>query len=520
MAVSLPPPLTPQPGNVEELRPRADDAVTLQYREYTLHVFGSTALQHAKLLAAIAGADSLSNAVRALAGAYYAAGYPAAQLTYAIAGRDLYILVTLGRVTTAAGPQYLTDYFSGMDASAPLTDSRLEPRRTLASLHADRAGENATPLLIRQADGTYQLDLKPDREGPGQTTVRASIGNPGNRFSGRHFGDLDVRQNTRWGDEFHFLGRRAITTLNHDNSGARYAEYDLSWNRVTPYGVFGLAASNTHYHVTLPDVALGDGTVADLPTRGDLTTAEVDGFGLLAGGYYSRWTAQTRLGRTDKRLDAAQFGDLQHELYNWAEISTLYSLACPIGGQRLAIEFGGAVGKGFSPHEPAVATEFRYLLWKPGVKLQLQTSLALTATLEASGQASRDTLPEQQQWILGGLTNGAAFLPGLAVGDSGGNVRGSLEHAALELRQHYRLVPKIFAEYAYAAFSHPNTVQGALGLRPAIADAGVNLALAAYDWLDLELTYAEGFYHDDLAPADLHAARARLYFSVTGKFGS
>src|SRR5438128_1358452 len=104
MAVALPPPLTPALGKLEELHAHAGSEMIISFGPIRMHVFGSAVLSHDQVQAAAARATNLSDAVRALGLAYYRAGYPAAQLTYALSGQDLYILVTLGRVSSVTGP--------------------------------------------------------------------------------------------------------------------------------------------------------------------------------------------------------------------------------------------------------------------------------------------------------------------------------------------------------------------------------------------------------------------------------
>jgi hemolysin activation/secretion protein len=530
MAVSLPPPLVPQLGSVEELRARAGGAMVLTYQDFQLHVFGSPALDADQLTAAIQGADNLSNAVRALASAYYAAGYPAAQLVYALSDKNLYIMVLLGQVTTAAGPKYLTKYFEGMDATLPFTDRKMEPRRTLASLHADRAGDNATPLFVLQRDGTYQFDVRPDKDGTKQTFVRTEMSNPGNRFVGRYFGDVDFKQNTRWGDEIRFFFRRSLDFLNEDSDNVDYTEYDLAWNRVTTYGVWGAALSHTLYHLRLKDVLLDNGEVHDVPLRGELTYGELDWFGLIMASFHSRWTAQARLGRTSKTLDGEDFGigREQHELYNWSEVGTQFSYVRGLAGQQLSLEGGVGFGKGLShrdgdpvidPFTGVPEPNLNYFLWKPSMRAQLITSAKWTFTLDANGQITNDSLPEQQQWVVGGLNNASAYLPGVAVGDSGFNARFSAEPVPTPLWGHFKLVPRPFVEYAFAKFENVPENSALLRGRAAVADAGLELSMAAWDWLDVSLTWAEPFYERDIGENELTDSKARLYFKLAGKFG-
>ncbi len=529
MAVSLPPPLAPQQGNVEELRARSSGATVLSYQDYKLHVIGSDVVDPDKLQRAVANADNVSNAVRAVTSAYFAAGYPAAQVVYALADKDLYILVMLGQVTTTAGPKYLTDYFEGMDASGPLTDNMLEPRRTLASLHADRAGANATPMFLPQTNGTYQIDLKPDKDAPKQTFLRVEVSNPGNRFVGRHFGDVDFKQTSKYGDEFHLAARRSLDFLNKNSENTDYTEYGAGWNRVTTWGVFGGSFSNQRYHLVLTDVEAGGVAHRDLPVQGDFATGELDWFGLLTASFDSRWTMQVRLGRTDKTLDGEAFdeGNLQLELYNWVEVSTLFSQVYHPGAQTLTIEGGVGLSKGLTtddakpgadPFSGAPGVDLAYLLWKPSMRVQLVTSSALTFTFEANGQVSDDNVPEQQQWVLGGLNNGSAWLPGLAVGDSGLIARFSIEPDVFQLSENLRLLPKVFAEYGLAQFENISDDSAIGRQRPGFADAGVTLTLGAYEWLEVELTWAEGFYDRDIEESELEASRANLFFKVAGKF--
>jgi hemolysin activation/secretion protein len=45
--------------------------------------------------------------------------------------------------------------------------------------------------------------------------------------------------------------------------------------------------------------------------------------------------------------------------------------------------------------------------------------LGMTASFSASGQGAFNTLPQQNQWVLGGFGSLSAYYPGILVGDSG-----------------------------------------------------------------------------------------------------
>ena len=508
MAVALPPPLTPEPGKLEELRAHTGSETIISRGSYRLHVFGTNVLSHDEVQAAASQGDTLSNAVRALGVAYYRAGYPAAQLTYALNGRDLYILVTLGRVSSVTGPDYLHGYFSGIEKADPLTDSALERRRVLASPRADRAGEEISSTLTRKPDGSYNLDLQAAPDGPNLSAVRAEFGNPGNRFVGRYFVDLDVKQDTIWGDEFRFIGRRAVTSLNRGGSDNNYGDEYFSWNHVTPLGIFGLSARQVNYHLQLPDKT---------QFNGDIVIGDVSWFDVFASDFSSRWSLQLKLDRVDHRLDRASNGrNLQHELYNSGELATVYERALTFGEQKMSMQGGITVRKGLTANGQRTLADLEYLAFRPSLHVALQTSLKITAALDASGQFTRDTMPEEQQWVLGGQGNLTAYLPGVVVGDTGGLVRGTLEYAVLDFGPNYHLLPKIFSEYGFAELETPVTGQNKG--RPSLADAGLELTFGAFKWFEAGAAYAVTFYDRDVSEAERDANKAHLFFRLTARF--
>src|SRR5262249_47236962 len=99
MSVELPPPATPQQGTVEQLQTQATGGITVTSQSYQLHVAAGNILDEATVQNAVGLADNLSNAVRNIGAAAYLAGYPAAQVTYALSGQDLYVLVVPGKIS-------------------------------------------------------------------------------------------------------------------------------------------------------------------------------------------------------------------------------------------------------------------------------------------------------------------------------------------------------------------------------------------------------------------------------------
>lgn len=122
-----------------------------------------------------------------------------------------------------------------------------------------------------------------------------------------------------------------------------------------------------------------------------------------------------------------------------------------------------------------------YLLWRPQLSTKLSQG-SFSTRLDLYAQLTGDTVPEQSQWVLGGLSNIASYLLGVAVGDAGGLARLQLDYKLFGKDERYTVVPRAFVEYGYARDEHAQA--GLPGGTPTIADAGVELAVSYSSWLD------------------------------------
>jgi len=504
MAVDLPPPVPPEQGTVQQ----GDAVAAVGFQDYSIQVLGSRVLGKAAIEQAIAGADTLSNAVRALASAYYAAGYPAARLAYSLADKTLYVTVTLGGVTTVEGGGPAHAYLKGLAGQAPLTDQALEPRRTLASIHADRAGLSLISQLTPDAAGNSQLTLKPGPDLVDPTTVRVEVGNPGNRFVGRYFIDFDLRTGSRWGDEFRALARSGQHGFSETESD--YFEQNLGWSRVTPWGIFGAGGRYVDY-TFVGDVTTGTTTTTE-PVNGNIWFGEAYWLYPLLADFNSRLTLQGKVDRTSKTGDIADDGTTyQREIYTSVEAGAAYQRNLHGLGMRWDIDAGLAIRKGLADEESALTNANQdYLLYRPALRLRSHLTERYSLALELSGQFTSDPLPEQQQWVLGGQGNLTSALPGVAVGDQGYLLRLVGEATAFELYG-LSLTPKVFVETGEADLELDST-------KPSLADVGFEIGVKVFDWLEGSLAYAEAITDKDLSEAELDGADANLFFRLQAKF--
>lgn len=267
MAVALPDVLPPELAKIEEIRTQASESGTLRFQKYTIHMLGPKLIDEAALNAAASGAESLSDVVRNISAELFQAGYPAAQVRYALQGDELYILAHPGEVAAVEGNERIAPYFDGLEGRSPLMDSDLEPARSLASIHADRAGLEIKPAFVPEAgqSGKARMQLEQNGTQPDPTDIRVEFGNPGNRFVGRHFLKLDVRHGFASGDEVSVTWNEGLSGLNQADDAEDYHQQKLVWNRVSPYGIFGLSGNNTDYTINAGGTEInGDLQVAEL----------------------------------------------------------------------------------------------------------------------------------------------------------------------------------------------------------------------------------------------------------------
>ncbi|MGQ0701307.1 MAG: ShlB/FhaC/HecB family hemolysin secretion/activation protein [Panacagrimonas sp.] len=471
MPIALPPPPEPVAAPLTEIRALAGEPMRLVVGGTRVLVLGSPLRDAAKLQEAAASAQTLSDVVRQLQAAFYAEGYPALVLCYAVDGNDLYVGVLENRLTGVESPPRYASYWSGLEGVAGPRDSELEPRRFLASLHADRAGE-ALQMAWKQDAHGLDLSLAPSGEGPDQTNASLAFGNPGNRFTGRYFADAALRHSWRSGDEANLRLRSAVGGLNSADTNGELLEAAAGLSRVTSLGVFAASLGYSRYDFTL---ALA-GAEQTIGADARLDTAEVSWSGLLSAGFAHRWALGIKADYVGKELSDRDGGQVyQRQAYGSGEVSTEALATVRILDWPLELRTGLALRRGLGDDrtgDPMNGADQGYLLLRPHAEIRTAVVERAELSLRMTGQFTDDRLPEQQQWVMGGPGNVEAFLPGLAVGDSG-----ALLYLGLTLPEaqagRLRLKSRLFAEQGQTRFEAPEGAQ--TDAQQAVTDAGVSL---------------------------------------------
>lgn len=541
MPIALPAPATPELGTVEIVRAQGSEYASAAVQQNQVHVFGPNVVSKETVEQAITGSENLSDAVRRIQAVYYLAGYPAVRVVYALAEPDLYVSVSLGKVTKVEAPAPYDAYFDGLTGADPLTDDALEPGRTFASLHADRAGQSANPVFIPDGDGSV-LRIEPNDKGPGRSSMGLGFGNPGNRFVGRHFLDWFAKTSFTTGDELRASGRYGMEGLDHDQpTSDGYNEHTLSWGKVTPWGLFAVQGRYVGYQQVveggldpqtgnlvgnLRDAVLGliglpptpGAAPGTLKLSGNIREAEAGWTGLLHSSFYSRWGVGAKIDYTYKDF-AVTMSDqtLQRQEYASAELSTQYSYILNLLDLPTELSAGVAVRSGLGDNKtdkPITAADLGYLLFRPTASIKSNVSEWLALRLMLFAQITDDTLPEQQQWVVGGLGNIESYLPGVASGDSGGVARFQFEFKSYDVAT-VKFAPTLFAEYGYSKYENP--FDGQDGATQSLADGGVSLAMSRGPF-EASVSYAESFHEKNVAKDVLHDSDANMFFRLAMKF--
>lgn len=512
MPIALPAPSTPELGSAETIRGQGSAYVSAAFQQNQVHVIGPEVVAKETLEGAITGAENLSDVVRRVEAAYYLAGYPGVRVVYALAEPDLYIGVSLGKITKVEAPERYQPYFDDLAGADPLTDEKLEPGRTFASLHADRAGQSATPTLVPDGDGSI-LRIEPDDKGPERSAMGAGFGNPGNRFVGRHFADWFVKHSFTTGDEIRVTGRHGVTKMDDEDGARGYGDFSVGWGKVMPIGMVALQGRFTGYQVAVEALNVPQ----DVKLTGNIGEVELGWTGLLHSSFYSRWGVSAKVDYTRKILEIASTEeDIQQQEYGSVEAATQYSQIVRPLDLPMELSAGVMVRSGLGDNkvdQQRVLADLGYLLFRPTLGASLRLGEFATFRLAAIAQITDDTLPEQQQWVMGGIGNIEAYLPGVATGDSGGLARLQWETDAQSLFG-FAVTPRLFVEYGMAKFENGD---GDAGDNQKLADGGASLTFTLGGF-EAAVSYAESIQEKKIAKDVLHDSDANAFFRVAMKF--
>lgn len=452
MAISLPPPIEPLMVSVAEIRPVANIHVGIG--ALTFHVADRCEIGTGGIEQVARAAQTPADFIRGLGAACVLNGYPAARTAYALEGETLYVSVDHGRISSVEVPPALAGWFDHLSRKTELRSADLEKARILADSLSERAGDHYAMRLL--PDGRDSARLVIDAATPGRRQIEGQAGftTSGSRFSGRYLADAQIRMSIDTGTELLVGGNIGIrpSGLRDEQSSGPYRDANAQLSQVTRAGVFAVDARYIDFAPSA-DATLTDGSTTRLSLDGEIGEAGVSWLSVLHADYTERLTLTLRIGRTQQTLDFQDFR-LLTQRYTKGEVNVGGATRFRIGSLDIFdLQTGVNLTQGFttSPFGPGDPAGGQFGVIRPALRLTYGPSAWLVPAIELNGQLATKTLPQLEQFVLGGIGGQRAFEPGTAAGDNG--YAGKLSLSTKRLGWEWvSLKPTLFAEYGASSF--------------------------------------------------------------------
>ncbi len=516
MAIALPPPITPQPAPLAQLRAHPAHEVLLDFRGVRIHLSGplieAGVVSRERLQKEISSLDTPSEAVREIGYLHYVAGYPATLVSYAVGDdKDLYVRVSSGHVQSVKGPAAISGYFGNLVSTTWLKADRLERDRTLADALSDRGGQTFKSELRPVGGEAVVFDLGEPADSGHQTAAVAEFSNYGNRYAGPYLFDVGLRHSFASGDELSVAGVTSTRFLGLGGSHSEpYHEGDLGWSRISSFGVFGLQGRYADFQQHLP------GGVID----GKLDNASLSWLLPLYADFQRRLNFTGSVDHSDQtaRVEADDTRLLAERYFSvGTDLSYVQRIEHNDRRTEIRVELGLRHGLGQESSTETAANQ-DYFLLRPSFSLRYSINPHWTFAGEGNFQLSGSALPQQEQFVLGGPGTLHAYEAGVGVGDRGGNLRLSTEwkDSGDSWIARHQLKPRLFAEYGSAVRSH-GAADGSTA-RVALADVGADVEMHLTHWLAGTLSVAQSVYDHggEFSPDGL--AKKYVFFQLAAKY--
>ena len=541
MAIDFPPALPPQlttPQYIESVS-GASASYNGKVNGYELRVSGTHYLSNDELDAIFVAAKTPSQAIFLMNSLVLRKGHLLVTMQYAPDSNVVYIHAVQGRVADVQGNQ-LGEFFEGLVGDADLTRAEFERARVMANVKSQRIGMDYSVSYQNDANNPEDVVLVFEPrpvEDFDSTDVVFQIGNQGSRYVGRYFGDVGISHNFENGTRATFGYETAFTDLGESRNGEDYHRFQLSADRAFSTGLYGITASHTEYTQNFGPVPIttitGGGTpLCDLlgplggllgcsaPTTttttqnlsldADINAVALTGEQVLSADLTHRFNLFERVEYIDSQIDAGMFGSLQDEKYGTVELGAKYFSATLIDGKTFrwsaqwSLKAGvtgdsGTLGTATatSPEVGPTTRTAEFVVVLPKVAAKLPLSDASELNFNFSAQIADEQLPQQQQWVLGGMSALSAYLPGVLSGDSGYFTAADFTHKFI--LGGVDLSASVFVEYGASQFENAS---GSAGAERSIADMGARIG-ADLGWgITLDAVAARPLMDDGFESSD------------------
>jgi hemolysin activation/secretion protein len=377
-------------------------------------------------------------------------------------------------VTEVHAPPGVRSFFSGVGSRENIKKSDLIRDQILAGSYAARSGNdlriNLSPAPNPQGS-TLSIDQSRKKDYFPISGV-ATFGNYGSRYASGYVVGTQIMGDIGHGIQITADGTKGIPGFRRISLGSTYYQAGAGVSIVTPYGIYAFSANRTHYR-------LGKATYPLYPD-GTVFSYDFTGTQLIFANTGTRFAVNEGVHHVQYRESVFDgYYTLLDQHYNYLSIGTTLSHGITLDGRAGTLNGGVTFNLGISPasgtlfdNVPGVPTShFRYTVANFSYEQAMPHGTRLSVSLQ--GQWSPSTLPSQQQWVLGGFGNLAAWEPGTIVGDSGYVGKLQFDSPTL-IRFHSSGRLGLFLEDGAASYASPSR-----GTPPwqSLTDAGVSLNL-------------------------------------------
>lgn len=544
MAIDLPPVMPPQLASQIQIEAAArveTAAITAVIGGINIRVVGNTQLSTAQIEALLAESESPSDAITSLTRRYYNAGHLLVSVSYYRVENTVTVLVNQAAVKGVRGNPQVTAHFASLVGDRDLSLAEFDRARVLADLQAERAGLAYSIAYEQHYDNQVILDFREqvlvDHDA---TDLVLEMSNKGSRFLGRYFGLAGIKHQFANGAELNVAYRTIFDELGEAGDGDDYQQFDFGVEHPFRFGLYGVEASHIEYQrrpqftssttgggLCLPPL-LNCPVVTSSETLhldAEIDSVALSGEQLLYSNPVRRWTVFERLEHVSSELQsAAQDAPLLAERYQTLELGAKYSVrghlveAPSYLKLQLSLKTGFGDGGSFATDTGEGVSigkrEAEFFLLQPKLGYKFAVAPGYEVALNFNAQFADNTqLPQQQQFVLGGISSMSAYLPGVLIGDDG-----YFLHLAASAKPQWLGLAwesSLFVEYAA---THFNNASGDLASTQRLADAGFRLALKPGYGIETELLAAVPVMDDVVDEPRLAALEADFFWRLRWVF--
>lgn len=482
---------------------------TVDSHGYTYVVEGNTLLGRSQLADAIRAGASPKDVLSSLKRAYAARGHFLVGIVARVQSQRVYVQVVEGRLTHIEGPEGMAAFFSRLKDDRHVRSSDVVRQSLLAQTYAATNGQQPQISFkpAPEVGGSTMLIQTHPAEDPRPIGGSLTVGNFGNRYAGHQLAQAQayVRHN---GVTVSANYTRALTGMDPNTRGAYYAASGATVSWVNPWGNYQFDDQYTKYE-------LGK-AFAPLYPIGHIHAWGVSGTQFLYADDSTRWTlSEGAHAVRDRETVFKYLYTLRDQRYLVTDVGTDASWRfAGLGGHPASV----AIGAKFRWGGARAHSGFQKGLGQPNPHFRIFTAnVSYTqavandwlATASLSGQSSTATVPSREQWVLGGLNNVGAWLPGTAAGDRGYLARVSVQVPRWSLGP-VRMRPAIFAEHGAARYSY---LAPKAPVWQGLTDAGVSLNMDVPSaGISALLAYAKPLDNRGIPAKTVNGQRAHLFF--------